>query len=117
MAMERLFQLMKDKGASDLFMSVSSPIQLKLNGNMIPINQQKMDQNSIMTLLGEVVSTEKLRELERNNELNMGIPVPGVGSFRLSAFTQRGTTSAVIRYIPSEVPALEDLHVPPVLAD
>jgi twitching motility protein PilU len=117
MAMDRLFQLMKDKGASDLFMSVSSPIQVKLNGNMIPINQQKMDQNSIMTLLGEVVSTEKLRELERNNELNMGIPVPGVGSFRLSAFTQRGTTSAVFRFIPSEVPPLEDLHIPQILSE
>lgn len=117
MAMERLFQLMKDKAASDMFMSVNSPIQLKLNGNMIPINQQRMDQNAIMTLLAEVVSTDKLRELEKNNELNMGIPVPGVGSFRLSAFTQRGSTSAVFRFIPDDIPPLEDLHVPPVLAE
>jgi twitching motility protein PilU len=117
MAMDRLFQLMKDKGASDLFMSVSSPIQVKLNGNMIPINQQKMDQTTIMSLLGEVVPTEKLRELERNNELNMGIPVPGVGSFRLSAFTQRGSASAVIRFIPSEIPPIEDLHLPPALSE
>jgi len=117
MAMERLFQLMKDKAASDMFMSVNSPIQLKLNGNMIPINQQKMDQNAIMTLLAEVVSTDKLRELEKNNELNMGIPVSGIGSFRLSAFTQRGSTSAVFRFIPSEIPSIEDLHVPPVLSE
>jgi len=117
MAMDRLFQLMKDKAASDMFMSVNSPIQLKLNGNMIPINQQKMDQHAIMALLGEVVSTEKLRELEKNNELNLGIPVSGIGSFRLSAFTQRGSTSAVFRFIPSQIPSIEDLHVPPVLSE
>jgi twitching motility protein PilU len=117
MAMERLFQLMKDKAASDLFLSVNSPIQLKINGNLIPINQQKMDQNQIMTLLKEVVSEEKIKELDRNNELNIGIPVRNVGSFRLSAFMQRGSTAAVFRYIPGTIPAMKDLQIPPVLGD
>jgi twitching motility protein PilU len=117
MAMERLFQLMKDKGASDLFMSVNSPVQVKINGNMIPVNQQKMDKAAILSLLAEVVSEDRLKELERNNELNMGIPVEGLGSFRLSAFTQRGTPSAVFRYIPSVVPRLEDLRVPAILGE
>jgi twitching motility protein PilU len=47
----------------------------------------------------------------------MGIPVAGLGSFRLSAFYQRGSMSAVFRYIPGDIPRLGDLHVPPVLAD
>jgi twitching motility protein PilU len=117
MAMDRLFQLMKDKGASDLFLAVNSPIQVKLNGNLIPINQQKMDNAAVLALLGEVVSAEKMKELERNNELNMGIPVAGIGSFRLSAFTQRGSTSAVIRYIPANIPPIEDLHIPAILSE
>jgi twitching motility protein PilU len=117
MAMERLFQLMKEKGASDLFLAVNSPIQLKINGNMIPINQQRMDQNHIMTLLREVVSEERIKEFERNNELNLGIPVHDVGSFRLSAFSQRGSTAAVFRYIPGTIPQMSDLHIPMVLAD
>src|SRR4051812_35020210 len=117
MAMDRLFQLMKDKGASDLFLAVNSPIQVKLNGNLIPINQQKMDNAAVLALLGEVVSAEKMKELERNNELNMGIPVSGIGSFRLSAFTQRGSTSAVIRYIPANIPPIEDLHIPAILSE
>jgi twitching motility protein PilU len=117
MAMDRLFALMKEKNASDMFLSINSPIQLKINGTMIPINQQKMDQSTIMSLLGEVVPLEKLQELERTNELNMGIPVPDVGSFRLSAFRQRGSVSAVLRYIPVIIPKFEDLHLPPVLLD
>jgi twitching motility protein PilU len=117
MAMDRLFQLMKDKGASDLFLAVNSPIQVKLNGNLIPINQQKMDNAAVLALLSEVVSAEKMKELERNNELNMGIPVSGIGSFRLSAFTQRGSISAVIRYIPANIPPIEDLHIPAILSE
>ncbi|TFV92896.1 PilT/PilU family type 4a pilus ATPase [Oxalobacteraceae bacterium OM1] len=117
MAMERLFQLMKEKKSSDMFMSVNTPIQIKINGNLVPVNQQKMDNATIRTLLAEVVTPAQLQELETNNELNMGIPVPGLGSFRLSAFRQRGSLSAVFRYIPGDIPRLADLHVPPVLAD
>jgi twitching motility protein PilU len=117
MAMDRLFQLMKEKKASDMFLTVNSPIQLKINGHLLPINQQKMDASNIQTLLAEVVSAAKLQELAEHNELNVGIPVQGLGSFRLSAFRQRGTISAVFRYIPGEIPRLADLNVPPILAD
>lgn len=117
MAMDRLFQLMKEKKASDMFMTVNSPIHIKMNGHVLPINQQKMDNATIKALLAEVASAEKLEELERDNELNMGIPVANIGSFRLSAFRQRGSISAVFRYIPGEIPQLPDLNVPPVLAD
>jgi twitching motility protein PilU len=117
MAMDRLFQLMKDKNASDLFLTVNSPIHIKINGHVLPINQQKMDDPTIKALLGEVVGTAQVDELERDNELNMGIPVAGVGSFRLSAFRQRGSISAVFRYIPGDIPKLADLRVPDVLAD
>ena len=117
MAMDRLFLLMKEKAASDLFIAVNSPIHIKINGNLIPINQQKLDQNAVMSLLAEVVPPAKLEELERENELNIGIPVTGVGSFRLSAFRQRGSISAVLRYVPGEIPALNSLALPPILAD
>ncbi|WP_420475083.1 PilT/PilU family type 4a pilus ATPase [Noviherbaspirillum sp. ST9] len=117
MAMDRLFQLMKDKKASDLFITVNSPIHIKINGHLLPVNQQKMDNATIKSLLAEVTSAKQMQELEDHNELNMGIPVPGVGSFRLSAFRQRGSISAVFRFIPGDIPRLADLNVPPVLAE
>ncbi|MFT5533485.1 MAG: twitching motility protein PilU [Burkholderiaceae bacterium] len=117
MAMDRLFVLMKEKGASDMFLAVNSPIHLKINGKLVPINQQKMDNATIMTLLGEAVPASRLQELERDNELNIGIPVSGVGSFRLSAFRQRSSISAVLRYIPHTIPEIATLNVPPQLND
>jgi twitching motility protein PilU len=117
MAMDRLFQLMKEKNASDMFFAVNSPVQIKINGNLIPINQQKLDPENIDALLGEVATKEQMAELRRENELNMGISVPNLGRFRLSAFRQRGTISAVFRFVPAVIPALGDLGLPPVLAD
>jgi len=117
MAMDRLFQLMADKKASDLYLSAGSPINIKISGTTVPINQQVMDPDSISALLAEVLSEPRMAELEQRRELNIGIPVRGVGSFRLSAFRQRGSFAAVIRFIPFEIPALETLHVPPILGE
>jgi len=117
MAMDRLFQLMKEKKASDLFISVGSPVHIKINGHLLPVNQQKMDNALVKSLLAEVVTDAQMQELESRNELNLGIPVKGLGSFRLSAFRQRGSLSAVFRYIPGDIPRLADLNMPSVLAD
>jgi twitching motility protein PilU len=117
MAMDRLFQLMKEKNASDMFFAVNSPVHLKINGNLIPINQQKLEPDNIHGLLAEMCTPAQMEELERDNELNMGVSVPNLGRFRLSAFRQRGSISAVFRFVPNIIPALGDLGLPPVLAE
>ena len=117
MAMDRLFQLMKEKNASDMFFAVNSPVHIKINGNLIPINQNKLDPSNILSLLSEVTTPEQREELERNNELNMGISVPNLGRFRLSAFRQRGSISAVCRFVPATIPPLNELGLPPVLSE
>jgi twitching motility protein PilU len=117
MMLERLFQLMKEKNASDMFFAVNSPVHIKINGNLIPINQNKLEPENIEVLLAEIASPEQMAELERENELNMGISVPKLGRFRLSAFRQRGSISAVFRFVPANIPPLAELGLPPVLSE
>jgi twitching motility protein PilU len=117
MAMDRLFQLMKEKNASDMFFAVNSPVHIKINGNLIPINQHKLDPDNIDSLLSEIATPEQLDELNRTNELNMGISVPNLGRFRLSAFRQRGSVSAVFRFVPATIPPLGELGLPAVLSE
>lgn len=117
MAMDRLFQLMKEKNASDMFFAVNSPVHIKINGNLIPINQNKLEPENILSLLSEICSPEQMEELEREHELNMGVSVPNLGRFRLSAFRQRGTISAVFRFVPANIPPLSELGLPPVLSE
>ena len=117
MAMERLFKLMAEKKASDLFIAVGSAVHMKVNGTTIPINQQVMDNGMIKSLLSEIVSPADFDELQSTHELNKGFGVQGVGRFRLSAFQQRGSISVVIRYIASDIPAIDSLHLPPIVSE
>ena len=117
MAMDRLFQLMKEKHASDMFFAANSPVHIKINGNLIPINQQKLEPENVLALLAEIATPAQMALLERDNELNMGISVANLGRFRLSAFRQRGSISAVFRFVPANIPALADLALPPILSE
>lgn len=115
--MERILRLMADKKASDVYLSAHSPALIKINGQAIPINAQILPPDAPRNLLAEVVPPERIEELEEIGELNMALPIAGLGNFRISAFRQRSTYAAVIRFIPTEIPTLESLNVPPILAD
>jgi twitching motility protein PilU len=116
-AMKRLFQLMAEKKASDIYLSVGAPINIKINGNVMPINQQVMDSATVRGLLYEVVDDRQKKEYEDTLELNTGFTFPGVGSFRISAFRQKGSPAVVVRYIPATIPAIDTLGLPPVLKE
>jgi twitching motility protein PilU len=115
--MERILRLMGEKKASDVYLSAMAPALIKINGQCVPINAQLLPVDAPRNLLAEVLPADRMAELDAEGELNMGFPVPGVGRFRVSAMRQRGTIAAVIRYITVDVPHLEDLNVPMVLAD
>ncbi len=116
-AMKRLFQLMADKKASDIFLSVGAPINIKINGTLLPVNQSVLNTDGVKTLLYEVLTERQVREFEEEMELNTALTVEGVGTFRISAFRQKGTPAAVVRYIPSEIPNIDSLGVPEVLKE
>ena len=116
-AMKRLFQLMAEKKASDIFMSSGAPINIKINGVAIPVNQVVMDGNSIQSLLYEVLTEKQKKEYEDTLELNTGFAMPGIGNFRISAFRQKGSQAVVVRFIPGEVPKIDTLGVPEVLKE
>ncbi len=115
--MERILRLMADKKASDVYLSAHSPALIKINGQALPINSQILPPEAPLNLLSEILSPERIDELKESGELNMAMPIAGAGNFRISAFRQRGSYAAVIRFVPSSIPPLESLKVPPILAE
>ena len=114
--MERVLRLMAEKNASDVYISASTPILIKIQGQIRQVNDQSLTAQQIRQLLAEVLSPHQMEELDETGELNIGIPLSGVGSFRLSGFRQRGSIAAVIRCIPKDIPSLDSLGLPPVLS-
>ncbi|WP_309679660.1 PilT/PilU family type 4a pilus ATPase [Polaromonas sp.] len=115
--MVRILRLMVEKNASDVYLSAHSPALIKINGEAIPINTQLLPADAPRNLLAEVLTPKRMEELEELGELNMALPIEGLGNFRISGFRQRNTYAAVIRYIPNEIPPLQSLNLPAILSD
>src|SRR5438874_8447688 len=116
-AMKRLFQVMADKKASDIFISVGAPINIKLNGMAMPVNQTVMTAATVQQLLYEILNERQIKEYEQEMELNTAYAMEGVGAFRISAFRQKGSPAVVWRFIPGSIPPIDSLGLPEVLKE
>lgn len=117
MYLDRLFKLMAEKQASDLFISCGAPINLKVNGVVQPVSTNAMDPETVRRIAYELMSKEQAREFENTLEMNLSHLDRSVGNFRVNIFRQRGTISLVIRYVRSNVPPFDQLKLPSVLLD
>ena len=117
MILDKLFQLMSEKQASDIFISAGAPIHIKIQGNTIPVNQQIMLPDMIEKIAYELMSPDQVKTFESTWEMNLSFGVPNVGNFRVNIFRQRGSTSIVIRFILGNIPALDQLGLPNILGE
>ncbi|MBL8416524.1 MAG: PilT/PilU family type 4a pilus ATPase [Propionivibrio sp.] len=117
MILDKLFQLMAEKQASDIFISAGVPIHIKIQGNSVPVNQQTMDPAMIEKIAFEMMSPDQQKTFEATMEMNLSFGVPNVGNFRINMFRQRASISIVVRYILGNIPPLESLMLPSTLAE
>ena len=115
MILDKLFQLMSEKQASDIFISAGAPIHIKIQGNTLPVNQQVMMPDMIEKIAYELMSPEQVKLFEANMEMNLSFGVPQVGNFRVNIFRQRGSVGIVVRFILGNIPPLDTLGLPPIL--
>src|SRR5260221_11130151 len=115
MYLDRLFKMMAEKQASDLFISCGAPINIKINGIVSPISTQPMDVEAVRRIAYELMTKDQAREFENEMEMNLSYLDRAVGNFRINIFRQRGTISMEIRYVRRSGPPFEELNIPPGL--
>jgi twitching motility protein PilU len=113
--MERIMRLMSERQASDVFLSANMPVLIKIHGQMLQLSDQVLAPQQPRQLLSEVLTPLQLEELDDTGELNLAVSIERAGSFRISAFKQRGSVAGVVRHIPHQIPALDTLNVPDML--
>jgi twitching motility protein PilU len=117
MILDRLFLLMSEKRASDLFISAGVPIHIKIQGHAAPVNQQIMTAAMIEKIALELMTEEQARTFETTKEMNLSFGVPQIGNFRVNLFRQRASVSIVVRFILSNIPPFESLNLPPIMSE
>ncbi len=113
---QHLLSMMRQKGASDLFISAGFPPAIKLDGQMTPVMEKPLPPEASALIMRSLMNDRQVREFESTNECNFAIAPPGIGRFRVNAFVQQGRVGGVMRTITTEIPSFEQLGLPPQLA-
>ncbi len=112
-----LLKLMAEKKASDLFFTSNSPVKIKIEGLIYPINKQVLTAEMVREIAYTLMSAEQLEHFQSDLEIDFAISEPGVGRFRAAVFHQRGYPALVLRYISVDTPKLDQLGVPDTLRE
>ncbi|MGH8275248.1 MAG: ATPase, T2SS/T4P/T4SS family, partial [Steroidobacteraceae bacterium] len=112
-----LFKLMVEKKASDLFFTSNAPIKIKIEGQILPVNKQVLTPETVRQTAFALMSAEQSEHFVHEWELDFAVSEPGLGRFRVNVFMQRGYPAMVMRYITADMPRLDSLGLPPVVAE
>jgi len=111
-----LTQLVERKG-SDLFITVGVPPTVKVNGELVLLNDQKLTREQAESVVHSMMSAEQRDQFVKTRELNFAIYREKLGRFRVSAFQQRSFVGAVLRRIETVIPTLKGLGIPETLSE
>lgn len=101
--------------ASDLHLSAGLPPMLRVDGELAAIEgMAALDKDTTRQLIYSVMTPEQQKEFEVKFELDFATAISDLARFRVNAFYQANGMAAVFRVIPSVVPTLEGLNLPPV---
>jgi twitching motility protein PilU len=102
--------------ASDLYITAGSPPVFRCSG-VGHAGRAALDSERIEAMARSLMTDAQAEELARNLEMNLALAIDGGGRFRANIFRQRGAVGMVFRLVRTEIKTLEQLRLPPVLAD
>ncbi|MBE3597298.1 MAG: type IV pilus twitching motility protein PilT [Limnochordaceae bacterium] len=116
--MDTLLRITVERHASDLHLTSGVPPMLRIHGRLEPLDGYKVLMPADLEgLIRPILNEGLLRTFEQQGQVDLSHGVPGVGRFRCNVFRQRGSWGMAARVIPAEVPSLDQLGLPPVVAD
>ncbi|MEQ8426697.1 MAG: PilT/PilU family type 4a pilus ATPase [Gammaproteobacteria bacterium] len=110
-------KLMVDKGASDIFFTVNSPVKVKIEGNSNPVGKTVLTGELTKAAAYGIMNDVQQRWFEEHMECDFAIPLGDVARFRVNVFRQRGEVGMVLRQIPNKIPTMDQLGVPDILSE
>ncbi|MFA6321022.1 MAG: type IV pilus twitching motility protein PilT [Candidatus Omnitrophota bacterium] len=109
---DKYIKIMVAKEASDLHISAGSPVHMRIDEILMPVDDDVLTSDSAKELIYSILNNEQKERFERELELDMSFGVKGLGRFRVNVFKQRGTIASSIRLIPHDVWSFEQCGLP-----
>jgi twitching motility protein PilT len=112
---DAFLKLGTDQGCSDIHFAVGLPPMLRMHGDLMPIKFRELSQAELEGYVAEIMSKPHQEQLRKGLDVDFSYVSANGGRFRVNVFRKDTGVGATFRAIPTEVPTLERLDVPPVV--
>ncbi len=107
-----------ERGVSDIHFEVGYPPHYRLNGELLgAIRVPPLSAKDTEIIATMILGERQVDFYKPFGEIDVSYSLSGMGRFRASIFRQRGSVGIVMRLIPFDVKSVEDLNLPPVIAE
>ena len=104
------------QGCSDVHLSVGVPPMLRMNGDLMPIKFRQLSDIELESYVLEILTNNQKERLQAGHDLDFSYVAEEGGRFRVNVFRKQTGYGAVFRFIPGDVPTLDQLSMPPVVS-
>lgn len=113
----KLLSFTKQQGASDLHLSSGESPMIRLNGAIKRLKIDPLPREELHRMIYDILNDDQRKRFEKDLELDFSLSIKGLARFRGNVYRQERGEAAVFRIIPSEIPTLSQIHMPPILGD
>ncbi|NUP98269.1 MAG: type IV pilus twitching motility protein PilT [Armatimonadetes bacterium] len=106
-----------DRGASDLHIAVGLPPIIRVDGELVPLPYTKFSPQTSQRIMYDILTDEQVQKFENDWELDFSYSMQKLARFRVNIYRDRGNCAAALRQIPTRIPTLEELNMPPILRE
>ena len=103
--------------ASDVHFSADMPFTLRVDGVLDIQNGTIISSDEIDEIVAHCFEEPERRRLQRAGDATTAFEEAGAGVVRIHAYLARRRNALAVRMLAEEIPALESLDLPPVVAD
>lgn len=115
MDITQLLAFTTQNNASDLHLSPNNQPIIRVHGELKRVKGDPLKSDEIRSMLYSVMTEDQRADFERDFELDFAVAFGEKARFRVNIFTTRTGTAAVFRSIPSLIPTMEELELPPIM--
>ncbi|MBL8014404.1 MAG: type IV pilus twitching motility protein PilT [Candidatus Omnitrophica bacterium] len=117
MDLKELLLLTVHEKASDLHLTENSPPVLRIDGALVFIDKPPLSRDELKQMIFAVLTESQIKKFEEEKELDFSLALTGMDRFRVNVHVQRGSIEAALRRISIYIPTMDELSLPPVIAE
>ena len=111
--LNKLLQLVVDKRASDLHLTVGIPPTVRLHGNLRPLNLPPLTPDDTVAFMKAIAPERIQQELKEKGGGDFGFAYEKKSRFRVAVYMQKGNCGIALRLIPNRLLSFEEIGLPP----